>query len=425
MGKLLLLILFYWVILLENGDQFLGTLIDLGGGLEIRLSLIFKLIFLVLNFLTLIHFDRKFGIPAYLIWFSSFLALSTATVLIISPTNFLQALSVNLHIQLMLNIILFVKFSKANEGQLLTFITFLRIFAVINAVLVILSAIFPDFELFNSMTSKTGIQRAFGIMGDEVSVFLTFFLYEAIISKKWLYISLYAVALMLTVGLGAIFTFLVLIISHLVFVTPKTKLNAFLLTGFVLLLAPVIFFSYKNISKTPIFQRITNISKQSDKESSALRMLSLQVAWEMIREKPILGHGYGNYAGAVREKYRPKFVEIGREQFFDGSASVILASSFNPYIQMLAESGIVGLIAFILFLIFLYRATKIPEIDKNSAFYPFYSAARMWLLVFFITTLSANWLLPVSFLFLLVVTLTGVLYKIKELNGSQYSQETV
>jgi len=278
MGKLILLLLFYWVILLENGDQFLGTLVNLGGGLEIRLSLLFKLVFLVLNSLTLIHFEKKHGIPVYILWFSGFLLLSTAMVWFTSPSNFLQALSVNLHIQLMLNIILFIKFNKANEGQLLTFLNFLRIFAMVNAVLVIFSAIFPDYELFNSMTSKTGVQRAFGIMGDEVSVFLTFFLYEAIVSKRWFSAPVYAIALLLTVGLGAIFTFLVLIISHLVFITPKTRLKLFLLIGSILLLTPVIYFSYHKLSETPVIQRISGLSKQSDKESSALRMLSLQIA---------------------------------------------------------------------------------------------------------------------------------------------------
>ncbi len=425
MGKLILLILFYWVILLENGDQFLGTILDLGGGLEIRLSLLFKLVFLLLNFLTLIHFRKEHSIPVFLLWFSGFLLLSTVYAGFLSPEGFLQALSVNLHILLMINIILFIKFNKSDEVQLLSFLRFLRIFALINAIFVIFSAVFPESELFNIMVSKTGIQRAFGIMGDEVSVFITFFLYEAIISKRWINASLYSVALMLTVGLGAIFTFLVLMISHLIFITPKTRLNVFLLAASFFLLVPVIYFSFNNLSKTPVFQRITNISKQSDQESSALRMLSLQVAWEMIREKPVLGYGYGNYAHAVREKYRPKFVEIGREQFFDGSAAVILASAFNPYIQMLAESGIVGLFLFILFLMSLYRSTKIPDLDEDSPFFRFYKASRMWLLIFLITTLSANWLLPVSFLFLLVVTLTGVLYKIKELNGSRNSQETV
>lgn len=425
MGKLILLILFYWVLLLENGDQFLGTLVDLGSGLEIRLSLLFKLLFLVLNFLILIHFRKEHSIPIYFLWFSGFLMLSTAYAGFIAPSGFLQALSVNLHIQMMLNIILFIKFNKTDADQLSNFLTFLRIFALINAILVILSAIFPDFALFNSMVSKTGIQRAFGIMGDEVSVFLTFFLYEAIVSKKWISTSIYSVALLLTVGIGAIFTFLILMISHLIFITPKTRLNAFLLMGSILLLAPLIYFSYNKLSETPVFQRISNISKASDQESTALRMLSLQVAWEMIREKPVLGYGYGNYAGAVREKYRPKFVEIGREQFFDGSAAVILASSFNPYIQMVAESGMIGLVLFILFLVSLYRTTKIPGLDENSPFYRFYKASRMWLLIFLITTLSANWFLPVSFLFLLVVTLTGVLFKIKELNGLRNSQEIV
>lgn len=416
MGRLSLLIIFYWVLLLENGPGYNLLLIDIGNGLEIRLSLIIKVLFLLINGLVLIHFYEKHTIPRFFLIMGTFLLLSTSYVLLINPGGFLSALSVNLHVLLMFNIVLFIRYNTNSLKEIERFMKALRVFALVNALLVIISFFFPDlWTVFESGTSKTGVNRAFGIMGDEVSIFLTYFLYDAIVKKRPLPALIYTFAIVFTAGLGATFTGILILLYHLIFKMKRTRFNLYLTAslvipvtiGFVLLLT--------TFRDSGIFKRIDDTFYNTREESASLRLLSLSVAMDMIQEKPLLGYGYGNYRNAVIDEYEPRFREVDRLNFFRGSAKVIMTSAFNPFIQMMAEAGIVGLGIFIWFLVRLYRYTYIENTKEKDKIKQINQSSRVWLFVFLISTLSANWFLPSSFLFLLVVSLVGINYKLKEL----------
>lgn len=426
MGRLSLLLFFYWLLLFENGPGLNVLLIDLGNGMEIRLSLIVKLIFLSINLLTLIHLRKEHRIPKYLLILGTFLLLSTTYVLTLNPAGFLSSLSINLHILLMLNIILFIRYNVFDLKEIQRFMKGLRIFALVNALLVIVSYFFPDLiSVFESSTSKTGIDRAFGIMGDEVSVFLTFFLYEAIVFKRPIQGVIYTIAILFTAGLGASFTAFLLFLYHLIFVMKKTRFNLYL-SAFVaipFLLLSTIFVVTKQ--ESGLVKRITNNLSNTEGESAGLRLLSFSVASEMIKEKPVLGYGFGNYRNSVIQKYEPKFLDVNRLGFFRGSAKVIMTSTFNPYLQMLAEAGIIGLLIFIWFLVKLYKSTGMGRREENSRSYLISRSSRAWLLIFLISTLSANWFLPSSFLFLLVVSLVGINQKLKELQVVNLTEEAL
>lgn len=426
MGRLSLLLFFYWLLLFENGPGFNILLIDLGNGMEIRLSLILKVIFLLINILILIQFRQKHRLPKYLFILGTFLLLSTTYVLCLNPSGFLAALSVNLHVLLMLNIFLFIRYNVFDLEEIRRFMQGLRIFALVNALLVIISYFFPDLlSVFESGISQTGVNRAFGIMGDEVSVFLTFFLYEAIVFKRPVQGLIYATAIVFTAGLGASFTALLLLIYHLIFVMKKTRFNLYL-SAFIaipLLVLSTIFIMTNQ--ESGLVKRISSTLSNTGGESAGLRLLSFSVASEMIMEKPVLGYGFGNYRNSVIQKYEPKFLEADRLGFFRGSARVIMTSSFNPYLQMIAEAGLIGLLVFIWFLVQLYQSTKLTKSEKNKNIYLLNRSSRAWLLIFLLSTLSANWFLPSSFLFLLVVSLVGINHKLKELQIAELTEEAV
>lgn len=426
MGRLLLLIVFYWVLLLENGTGIFNFILELGNGLEIRPSLVVKVALLFVNILVLVHFDKNHKIPKYLIILSSFLLFSTLLVLLINPSNFISALSVNLHIQLMLNIILFIRINTYSNKQLLVFFRHLRYFALANAILVIISYfspfLFSGFEVFNP---ESDVPRAFGIMDDEVSVFLTFFLFEALISKRYLQLILYAFAILFTGSLGASFTIVILVIAYLVFAMKKTKLNLYIVSGLMLIILSTSIVFYNSYKDFGIFQRLSNLSENTNEKSASLRLLSFQVAYEMIRERPVFGYGYGNYGKSVINKYKPKFIEVGEGKKFDGSARIIMSYTFNPFLQIAAESGLVGLIFFIWFLVKIIGSTFIKFEDRLSDAYHLNLASRIWLIVFILTTLSANWFLPSSFLLLLVVSIVGMNEKLKILQIEKYPEETL
>ena len=417
MGRLILLLLFYLILLLENGAGLDLTLWELGDGFEIRVSLVFKVVFLIINFLILLHFHRTHTIPIFLILTAVFLLLSTGYVIWIDPSSFLQALSVNLHILLMLNIILYIKWNVYEVDQIHKFLAGLRLFALVNAILVIISYFLPTgWDVFETGLSKSGVYRAFGIMGDEVSTFLIFFLYDALISRKWMFLGIFSLAIFLTAGIGASFTTLALLVYHLVFVMKKTRDNLYM-TGLIsLILIPLIWINFQFISSSSVVDRIKYNLENVQGESAGLRLLSLDVAFDMIRERPLLGYGFGNYRNAVIREFEPKFSEADQLNFFRGSASVILTSAFNPFVQMLAETGLIGLILFIWFLVQLIRSLRPVSPDADEVLIRFNLTSKAWMIVFFITTLSANWFLPSSFLLLLVVSIAGINHSIKSLS---------
>jgi O-antigen ligase len=426
MGRLSLLLFFYWLLLFENGLGLNILLIDLGMGMEIRLSLILKLVFLLINLLILIHFRHQYRLPKYLLILGTFLFLSTTYVLTLNPAGFLAALSINLHVLLMLNIVLYIRYNAFDLQEIKRFMQGLRVFALFNALLVIISYFYPDLlSVFESGTSKMGVNRAFGIMGDEVSVFLTFFLYEAMVFRRPVQGLIYAMAIWFTAGLGASFTALLLLFYHVIFVMKKTKFNLYL-SAFIAIPLIVLstIFVVKN-QESGLVKRVSNTLNNSASESAGLRLLSFSVASEMIKEKPLLGYGFGNYRNSVIEKYEPKFLEADRLGFFRGSARVIMTSTFNPYLQMIAETGIIGLLVFVWFLVQLYKSTRIEKNEDKHDLYLMNRSSRAWLLIFLISTLSANWFLPSSFLFLLVVSLVGINHKLKELQVAELTEEAL
>ena len=325
----------------------------------------------------------------------------------------------------MLNIFLFIRYNSFEEKQLWVFLKYIRLFALFNALAVIVSYFFPDlFTGFETMTSKSGITRAFGFMGDEVSVFLSFFLFDALILRKWYSFSIYLVAIFLTAGLGASFTVIILLLYYFVFILRKTRDNLYILAFLGILLIPFTSILIRNLQEDGIIKRIQNLSEDTEGESMGMRFLSFKTAIEMIQEKPIWGYGYGNYAQAVVDRYKPKFIDANRENFFKGSARVIMSYTFNPFLQMLAESGIVGLLFFLFFLVKMTTSLFFPIDEKDSKFFLFNQSSKGWLIVFLLTTLSANWFLPSSFLLLLVVSLVGINDRLKTIYFGKYSEET-
>jgi len=320
----------------------------------------------------------------------------------------------------MLNIILFIKLNVRSDKEIQKFYKHLRIFGLVNAILVIVSYFFPDLiEFFEAGSSRTGISRAFGLMGDEVSVFLSFFAYDALIFKRHLHFLLFLVAILFTGGIGASLTLLALIFYFLFFVQKVSlvKSSLFLVFGIA-----IISIFPTQINEVGVIKRVINNINSAEGESTNLRIISLSTAFNMIKEKPLLGYGYGNYSSVIYNKYKPLFIRAKKEKFFEGSAKVILSSSFNPYIQMLAEAGIIGLLFFIWFLKKMYAYTRI-SIPENETFLKRINlTSKGWLLVFFITTLTANWFLPSSFLMLLVVSLLGINLKLFEFYNAEYPQ---
>ena len=415
MGRLGILLAFYWLQLLENGTDWFGVILDLGSGLEIRFSLLFKVLMLFVNLLIIFTINKKIIILKQVFIFSIFLLCSSFYILWLHPRFFIGALSANLHIQLVLNIILFIYLSANDEMKIQKFYNGLRLFGLVNAILVIISYLAPNLSgFFEAGIANSGVKRAFGIMGDEVSMLMTFFLYDALLFKKYFKFGLFFIAILFTGGIGAFITLVILILYYIIFVLKvgRKQLSLLGLFGFATIVAG--FLIIGQLKELSVIKRIVNNFANPKEETGSLRLLSLTTAYDMIVEKPLLGYGYGAYGPAVDEKYEPIYKKLGQGWNFK-NYRVILGSSFNPYLQMVCETGLIGLIFFIgLIRSFLSSCKKDIETDTDFIV-QFRKVSYGWLLIFFITCISANWFLPASFLFLLVVTLVGLNIRINSL----------
>lgn len=404
----------FWVILLENGTNFLGVLLDLGGGLEIRLSLILKVVILLATTDSFLRNKVYLKQVRFLLFFMLFLLLSTFSVALINPEFLVQALSVCFHIQLVLNIILYFSSRNLSENDLIKFYRLLRIFGWFNAVLVIVSFIAPTLlSSFEAGTSDSGITRAFGIMGDEVSLFLTFFVFDSLIFRKPKSFFLFFVAVLLTGGIGASITLVSLIIYFLVRIKKVHKKYFSLLPIVTMTTLAIGYFFLEHLANLAVVQRALLNINDPETGTGSLRLISLRTALENIQLRPTFGVGFGSYSSHIRTVYENSS-EI---------PLVILSSSFNPFVQITSEAGLVGLIFFVILLIFFLKKANLFRKEANSKFIAeFKTASHGWLLIFFITCLSANWFLPSSFLFLLVVVLVGMNIKLNQIQFEHLSK---
>ena len=409
----MLLILYFWILLIENGTNWLWVLFNIGNGLEIRFSLILKVLFLILNFPLLLVTNQKRREIKFLFYFMFFLLASTLYVGIIHPEYLTQAISVNFHIQLVLNIIIYIYWAKLKETEIIKFYKWLRFFGLFNAILVIISFIFPTLtSFFEARTSNEGITRAFGVMGDEVSLFLTFFFFDSLIFRQRIKTIIFSIALFCTGSIGAFLTFLTLIGYYVFYVKKISKEYIIRLSvGSVFLFFGIFIFSGR-IQELSVLKRIFINIQNPEMGTGNQRLISLAAANNMIKERPILGSGYGAYSSFVNQKYG--YLTQG------GNISMnTLGSAYNPYVQMICEAGIIGLLLFILLLRRFIKACKRGTEPMNDFMTKFKTVSYGWLLIFFLTCLTANWVLPTSFLFLLVVTLVGLNLKQNDL---QYEQ---
>lgn len=416
MKFLYLLLSFFWILLLENtlGDK--AILFNLADGLEIRLSLLIKITFFVLNGIGLYKYKRIKKNFKFIGVFLLFLFLSTCYTLVLTPQFFLSSFAQYIHIFLNFNVMLFVYLYSNKDMQIFSFLKGLSYFAYFNAFLVIVSFFFPMLlSGFEAGTSDDGVTRSFGLMGDEVSMFLTFFLYRDLVRKNLYGFFAFLAAIMCTGGIGATITTVSLLGYHfcknLKFsqsLMIKAALSLFLFLFFL------IFFS-SQLQQLSIVARINqNLSGPDAGGTGQLRMLSLLNGFEMFMKRPFFGVGYGAYSQNVMSNYSG-LIESSGNVMPESTAGNILGSTYNPFLQIICESGLVGFVFFIYLIINILNSLRV-KLETSSFFIQnFREASYDWVFIFLITCLSANWFLPASFLMLLVFTLVGLNLKLNHL----------
>jgi len=150
---------------------------------------------------------------------------------------------------------------------------------------------------------------------------------------------------------GAILGFIaaILLISFLMIIGEKKKtifkkLSWGILLGTLILIGGFISFKNSNfIKNNDILNRFATISLEEKTTKS--RFMIWEMAWQGVKEKPLLGWGQENFNYVFNQNYNPKM--YGQEEWFD--------RTHNVFLDWLIAGGFLGLLSYLsLFVVLLY-----------------------------------------------------------------------
>ncbi|MEK7174326.1 MAG: O-antigen ligase family protein [Patescibacteria group bacterium] len=108
--------------------------------------------------------------------------------------------------------------------------------------------------------------------------------------------------------------------------------------------------------KVPGFNRLARLSL--DDHSIKPRIIALDVSWEALKAKPLLGWGIENYNVAYNAHYNPDF-EAYEESWFD--------RAHNKLAEVAVTQGVVGLVIYLgLFAALFYELFRVRDGDKKE-----------------------------------------------------------
>jgi len=160
-----------------------------------------------------------------------------------------------------------------------------------------------------------------------------------------------------------------------------------------------------HLVKTPanIFERAKSISILSN-SSNLDRRVIWQAAMQMIKDKPLFGHGLSTFMG--------NFARYGKEYYYLRHG--IIPYAHNCYLQMAAETGIVGLVSFLTLIgtFFIYTVMSLKKI-KDKFYHAVLSGASAGIIVTLVHSLVDTNLysLQLSVLFWIMLGINAALQR--------------
>ena len=102
-----------------------------------------------------------------------------------------------------------------------------------------------------------------------------------------------------------------------------------------------------------------------NKDSSMGRIFLWKITWMMIKENPITGIGYGNYPAQYLNYQEKFFTDPENSKYYDFAANI--KESHNGYLQIFAETGIIGLLIFLtIIFVFYFLCTRILSFKESN-----------------------------------------------------------
>jgi O-antigen ligase len=140
---------------------------------------------------------------------------------------------------------------------------------------------------------------------------------------------------------------------------PQVR-GVLIVLGTVFLLATLALFA----DKLNHFQRDKNVTAADMAESVTLRPMLARVAWKMFLDKPVLGHGFGQYSAAKKPYHYTDTANMPLRR-------VLPYMQHNVFLSYLTESGLVGMTLLVLLLgstalksIRLWQSTRLEWVHR-------------------------------------------------------------
>lgn len=363
------------------------------------LIIFFRFIKNIFLFKRMLIWDEK---SQFFFWF--YILISSIISLLLSPEISIGVITVNF--QLFLVYLIFVEFKSLNLNycDINKVINLLVNFALLNTFLVFYTFFFGKIGLLGEVYDNESITRAFGLMGDQLPWFLSFFaIYSLYLGKKFYFI-LFSTAILMTASLGAT---IVSVISLFVYLLRNKKMNIFFYAklGFAILTILILPLKFNSIG---IIERINSGDFNNvDSGTSGHRFSAITHAIERIKEKPFLG--YQNFSLSMFNKYDHLLSDNEKWNLS------ILTTPNNQVLAIICDYGFVGLFLFIFFIHGLIKIVRKRNKILEPNLYAFKESTFIWFVVFIFFNQSATWFLPGSFLWILICLIIGISYAINKL----------
>lgn len=126
------------------------------------------------------------------------------------------------------------------------------------------------------------------------------------------------------------------------------------------------------------------------------------VTSQMIKDKPLLGHGFASYP-VVHNTYQANYFRQNPDDWDKGLLADSVDYAFNEYLQFASELGLIGLMLFLLIPFVVFRAKKYKSITNESSWHV---AAEGAVVAMLMSSIFSYPLQDISILILLFVCLT-------------------
>lgn len=182
---------------------------------------------------------------------------------------------------------------------------------------------------------------------------------------------------------GALFNLAIITLILIIVVLPLTKARTAWL-GFTFLSAAFLFFKlkelelYKKYVQKTIFKAavfsllmvfsifLINSFLKFKKDSASGRLFIWEVSTEMIKNKPLFGHGYDSYI-YQHNNYQASYFENNPNATEKAYLADNTTYAFNEFIQISSDLGIAGLLLFLIIIIIALRAPdNTNTLTKNT-----------------------------------------------------------